>query len=894
MAAIRHSLQQELFKPIDEALYSVVNVAKFGGGKKKKNSFLCAAVTKTKPFQVRIYKVQKSEKETFKKKQCWQLSDLTTVDGKDEQQDTLDFDLHLEKVYHWTASRLGDRNDFIVTLWTLANRYGGPKKPMFVNVSQHILELDPTNKIQSTLKGAIGNDSQEEYQKLTPKEESDINARLSEFEDALTNVEAFTEQLSSELQELEYINITSLMGSEQQAKDLLGLLDRSCEQLGVLDDRLTQYDDVLMKVSDQMGQMEFKDNRMEIQRINNKQLLEEIKYIVGKLDISQRHVRALEDSDLYNPLGIEECISASKVLLDAVNTPFKPGISELHAVQEQVGNINKLKANFDQRFYTHLDKFISQHSNIEQINYKPSNDLALPSHDAVHSDFVPYVELMKWLKDLDNENYTRIREHYENQFSTTYEKEFQIYMDFSRMRAALKVKDSKASPKLSSGIREQMTGSRLNIARLKGKAKMKRSGSNQSISSLASIESSTSTSTFGGATGTSLTCFDQVFDVILSELEPYVSAEQDFCAMFFNLYYPEKDMEENIVSEVDDNDGAGLSLLTPTREDRQHGTVDEVRGMMKRIFGFLDLELQSFISYGENLHPHNILYCMSRIQNQASHLMTSHTTSTPPTFIGTLFGGWLVYTKRLFDKYIEILCKQISDMKVQKKKKGGLLPDVMTVEKFFKASENIFRGSERRGEIDKAYKNIIKVLMVKIEEVAEENDKPPPEIVMFENYHYLHSIIRGLKNQSLEHEKKLAEKAYYDAMTQYISSRLGRPLDRISRFFQGVESCINSGVRMEDIGYQLALNQQELKNIIKDYPPKEVKKGLDLLYKKMEKYVTEAGLKQVMWHNLQEAFVRQYERYQELVDLCYPNSSIQLPVTIGEILEFFSSIAFSH
>lgn len=29
-----------------------------------------------------------------------------------------------------------------------------------------------------------------------------------------------------------------------------------------------------------MDQMEFKDNRMEIERINNKKLLEEIKYIV--------------------------------------------------------------------------------------------------------------------------------------------------------------------------------------------------------------------------------------------------------------------------------------------------------------------------------------------------------------------------------------------------------------------------------------------------------------------------------------------------------------------------------------------------------------------------------------------------------------------------------------
>ncbi len=43
MAAIRHTLQQDLFRPNDEALYSVVNVAKVGGGKKKKTSFLCAA-----------------------------------------------------------------------------------------------------------------------------------------------------------------------------------------------------------------------------------------------------------------------------------------------------------------------------------------------------------------------------------------------------------------------------------------------------------------------------------------------------------------------------------------------------------------------------------------------------------------------------------------------------------------------------------------------------------------------------------------------------------------------------------------------------------------------------------------------------------------------------------
>lgn len=41
-------------------------------------------------------------------------------------------------------------------------------------------------------------------------------------------------------------------------------------------------------------------------------------------------------------------------------------------------------------------------------------------------------------------------------------------------------------------------------------------------------------------------------------------------------------------------------------------------------------------------------------------------------------------------------------------------------------------------------------------------------------------MIRSLKNTNLDNEKKEAEKNYYDAMHQYIATRLGRPLDKMS------------------------------------------------------------------------------------------------------------------
>jgi hypothetical protein len=55
MAAIRHTLQRDVFQPNDEHLLAVVHVSKLL--RKKKTSFLCIAVTTEKPICVTIYQV---------------------------------------------------------------------------------------------------------------------------------------------------------------------------------------------------------------------------------------------------------------------------------------------------------------------------------------------------------------------------------------------------------------------------------------------------------------------------------------------------------------------------------------------------------------------------------------------------------------------------------------------------------------------------------------------------------------------------------------------------------------------------------------------------------------------------------------------------------------------
>lgn len=122
------------------------------------------------------------------------------------------------------------------------------------------------------------------------------------------------------------------------------------------------------------------------------------------------------------------------------------------------------------------------------------------------------------------------------------------------------------------------------------------------------------------------------------------------------------------------------------------------------------------------------------------------------------------------------------------------------------------------------------------------------------------------------------------------------------------------------------------------YPEKEVKKGLEQLYRKIEKHlIDDSPLLQVVWRNMQvsifhvffflafhvccrcgvqqnfdsaldvppppyvfvllcfqDEFVKQLKHYNELVVKCYPNSRIDLEISVQDVLSYFSQFAMQH
>ncbi|XP_065113108.1 exocyst complex component 1 isoform X5 [Paramisgurnus dabryanus] len=892
MTAIKHALQRDIFTPNDERLLSIVNVCK--AGKKKKNCFLCATVTTERPVQVKVVKVKKSDKGDFYKRQmAWELRDLTKVDAKDANKENPEFDLHFEKVYRWVASSTAEKNSFISCIWKLNQRYLR-KKLEFENVSPQLLEESvPSGESQSVAGG--DEDALDDYQELNTREEQDIEGMMEVCEYAISNAEAFAEKLSRELQVLDGANIQSIMASEKQVNILMQLLDQALSEVDNIEGKLLSYEEMLQSVKEQMDQISQSNRLIQISNTNNGKLLDEIQFLVNYMDLSKGHIKALEEGDLSSPKGIEACINASEALSQCMNVALKPGHDKLTAVVEQQRLFCRLRDNFARRLTNHLNNvFVHQGHDQSSTLAQHTAELTLPKHSPLHRELLRYAKLMEWLKNTQTDKYDGLTATYMDYMTRLYDREIKDFFEVAKIKMAGTSKDGKGKfatlPRKESALKQETESLHGSSGKL--------TGSTSSLNKLAVSTSnsrrsqSSSLLDMGNMSASDLdvadrTRFDKIFEQVLSELEPLCLAEQDFISKFFKLQqYPTPAQGEN----VDDTDGTVQSR--PTSEYKiSMSDKDMIRLMMTKIFQSIEPELNSLIALGDKIDSFNSLYMLVKM---SYHVWTAENVDSA-SYLSTTLGNVLVTVKRNFDKCISGQIRQMEEVKISKKSKVGILQFVTCFEEFAKLAEAIFRNAERRGDLDKAYSKLIRAVFHNVEKVAMESQKTPRDVVMMENFHHIFSTLSSLKISCLDTERKEAKQKYTEHLQSYVINSLGQPLEKLNHFFEGVEARVAQGVREEEVSYQLAFNKQELRKVIKEYPGKEVKKGLDNLYRKVDKHLCEEeNLLQVVWHSMQDEFIRQYKHFEGLINRCYPGSGITMEFTIQDMLEYFSSIAQSH
>lgn len=528
MAGIKYLLQKEVFDATNERILSVCNVQKWH--KKKRNSYLCIVLeARSIPTLVQV---KQNDKGIYRKKRMWQLTDIKTVDGKNDSttEPVNEFDLVCDKNYKWFAANLHERQNFITILYRQINKYikVPENRAIFVNVPLTWLQEQSPEKVQKvdnmTNGGSIDDeetDEFEDFQALTEKEEIELNKLIANSNLAITNAEQFMEQLSKNLQDLDGANVQSVLASEKQVNALLEQIEAAIDEANRVESRFDEYDEILCHVRDTMEKMGEKNTMIEVANNNNIKLLTELEKLIKQLDLPYIHQVALTDTDLTTPKGLEIAISAGKALQTAMNCDIDSALLRLTAVQDQRKRFDKWKAKFSQTISRHLNNLFIHWANdlgesqLNAVASSGSAELVLMKHSAVHKELSSYNDLMHWLKSMDRKTYDGLTKVYTNAMSKVYERELRNFFDLAK---------ASISPQL-------LNDNEMNTS-ISSKFKSPQS---KQVSQPYGILGISKEQWTNGLDASERQRFETIMEKVLTELEPVALSEQHFCIRFFQL-----------------------------------------------------------------------------------------------------------------------------------------------------------------------------------------------------------------------------------------------------------------------------------------------------------------------------------------------------------------------
>uniref|UniRef100_A0A915CXN2 Exocyst complex component Sec3 PIP2-binding N-terminal domain-containing protein n=1 Tax=Ditylenchus dipsaci TaxID=166011 RepID=A0A915CXN2_9BILA len=835
--AIRSTLQKAIFQPDDERLVAVAHTKQDSekDKKKKKEVFVCLVVSIEQPVSVRIYFVKRSEKDDLlRKKEQFALRDVRVVDGINPRKPIPEFNMVInDKQYQLATSTYDEKEAFIRQLYKLANSYLPVQKPDFINLTLPVDNfasqgINSTSIDQSgaEVEGSNGadNDNFTDYQPISAKEEADFRRLMAKSDLEIGKARQFANALNEQLMLLDGANIESIMGSEQHVTNLIGLIDRAVEEATQIENQLDEYDDVLSFVRDSVELIEEKDSLGHIERTNTKRLMQELSDFIYMMDkIHDGHINVLKCANLSDPTSINLCCQAARVLNSFLSK--KTELTPMGAYQDRLEQMNKVTADFVDRLYSHTTTlFDNMDSMLEQQNF---GEVMLQKHSQRHRALLPFSDLISWLKLARPNVYQNALERYKTSVSELYKKELErFFVELTQKANKLMLETKSLS---TNGV--------------------------------------TDANTFNG--------YAILLETAIAECRTVVESEQKFCAKFFHL---NAELLANIETQsTGSGDSTGLLNSSGKSVERQHN--DQIKAVLGPIFELVPIFIQKFASHCKEQHSLVIISMFVVLTKRI------HTYQDTGSYFSVLYGSILVGIKRLFDDQMKVTESSLANVKINKRNRVGILDTIQRFKALVRASDVLFAQSERRNDLDKWHEKLADAVIQGIDAAAESpNSKYPPAVVRFENLHELYSTLSELKIECLDTRRKAVKKQYQENMNLYVREYMGRPLEKIHIFFDQIERAIRQGKKPEEIGYEQQFSRMELKKVISMYPAREVKRGIDNLYKKLEKHLcNESPLLQVVWRDMQDEFLKQLKHYQQLIGQCYPAPRIDLEVSIQDL-----------
>ncbi|KAF5739414.1 Exocyst complex component sec3A isoform 1 [Tripterygium wilfordii] len=759
----------------------------------------------------------------------------------------------------WTMRNIDDRNRLLLQILNICKDVlGRLPKVVGIDVVEMALwakENAPTVTTQRNLQdGPVAATVTESDLKVTVErelvsqaEEEDMEALLDTYVMGIGEAEAFSERLKRELLALEAANVHAILESEPLIEEVLQGLEAATNCVDDMDEWLSIFNVKLRHMREDIESIETRNNKLEMQSVNNKALIEELDKLLERLRVPSEYAASLTGGSFDEARmlqNIEACEWLTGALRGLEVPNLDPAFANIRAVKEKRAELEKLKTTFVRRASEFLRNYFASLVDFmigDKSYFSQRGQLKRPDHADLRYKCRTYARLLQHLKSLDKNCLGPLRKAYCSSLNLLLRREAREFAN-----------ELRASTKASRNPTVWLEAS---------------AGSAQSANTA-------DTSSVSDAYAKMLTIFI-----------PLLVDESSFFAHFMCFEVPAlvppgglangkggshdlKDDDDDLgIMDIDDNDSksgknpADLSTLNESLQDLLDGIQED---------------FYAVVDWAYKIDP---LRCIS--MHGITERYLSGQKADAAGFVRLLLGDLESRISTQFARFVDEACHQI-ERNERNVRQMGVLSYIPRFATLATRMEQYIQG-QSRDLVDQAYTKFVSIMFVTLEKIAQ-TDPKYADIFLLENYAAFQNSLYDVANvvPTLAKFYHQASEAYEQACTRHISMIIYYQFERLFQFARRIEDLMYT-ITPEEIPFQLGLSKMDLRKMIKA-SLSGVDKSIAAMYKKLQKNSTSEELLPSLWDKCKKEFLDKYESFVQLVAKIYPNENIPTVVDMRNLL----------
>ncbi|ESW08558.1 hypothetical protein PHAVU_009G055500 [Phaseolus vulgaris] len=731
----------------------------------------------------------------------------------------------------WTMRNTDDRNRLLLCILNICKDVlGRLPKVVGIDVVEMALwakENTPAVSAQSNQQGGASIESSVtetelkvyvEKELVSQAEEEDKEALLRTYIMGVGEAEAFSERLKRELQALEAANVHAILESEPLIDEVSHGLESATNCLEDMDEWLGMFNIKLRHMREDIESIETRNNKLEMQSVNNKTLMEELDKLLEQLSIPSEYSACLI-GDSFDEAQMQQNIEACEWLTTALRGLEVPNIDPIYAkmrgVKEKRGELQIIKSTFVGKASEYMRSYFATFVDfmLNDKNYfSQQGQLKRPDHAELRFKCSTYARLLKHLKILDKNCLGPLRKAYCSSLNLLLRKEAREFAN--ELRVGVK------TSKTPSVWFEVFTGS----------------GQNVNLADTATVS--------------------EAYAKMLTIFIPLLVDESSFFAHFMCFEVPST-IDGNKIKHNEDNDDSKSVMVD----------IAALNESLQDLFDGIEEEFSAVVDWAYKIDP---LCCIS--MHETTERCLSSQKADAAGYVRILLDDLACHIYMQFNRFVDNACHQI-ERNERNARQTGVLPYIPRFASLATRMEQYVAG-QSRDLVDQAYTKFVNIMFETLKKNSKADPKNP-DIFLIENYAAFQNSLYDLARvvPTLAKFYNEAIEAYEQACTRHISMIIYSQFDRLFQFARNIEDLMLNNVAAEEIPFQVGLSRVDLRKTLKS-SLSGFDKSSAAMYKKLQKNLTSEELLPSLWDKCKKDFLDKYESFVQLVAKIYPAESV--------------------